>query len=173
MDGGSPYARMMSLMMGETGSGPAAGESDRAGLNGGPAMMRLGRVVSRAPLKVSVAGVTQPPEALRINERLTKGAKWKTTLKAPVATLDASATPPAAVLDKLSGPLSGPVSCNGEGCDAQLSSVTSGTLSAETAALYQAEVEQLEIDLEAGDQVLLLTEDDQIFFILCKVVDAV
>lgn len=34
-------------------------------------------------------------------------------------------------------------------------------------------LEQLEIDLEVGDEVLLLTEDDQVFYIIMKVVDAV
>ena len=37
----------------------------------------------------------------------------------------------------------------------------------------EAQVRQLELDLEVGDQVLMLTEDDQRFFILMKVVDAV
>lgn len=36
-----------------------------------------------------------------------------------------------------------------------------------------AEIEQMKIDLEVDDQVLLLTEDDQIFYILMKVVKAV
>lgn len=37
----------------------------------------------------------------------------------------------------------------------------------------EAQVEQLEIDLEAGDEVLLLTQDDQVFYVMMKVVDAV
>lgn len=45
-------------------------------------------------------------------------------------------------------------------------SSTSGTVE-------DAETEQLELDLEKDDRVLLLTQDDQIFYIVMKVVDAV
>ena len=35
------------------------------------------------------------------------------------------------------------------------------------------EAEQLELDLAVGDEVLLLTQDDQVFYIVMKVVNAV
>ncbi len=37
----------------------------------------------------------------------------------------------------------------------------------------QGEAEQLELDLAVGDEVLLLTQDDQVFYIVMKVVNAV
>ena len=137
MDGGNPYARMVAVMRGEAGehsasrsglSGDqAAGETNQAGLGAGPVKMRLGTVVRRKPLEIMVAGTRQPAEVFKINERLTKGAKWETALTAP-----------------------------GDGL-----------------FIGQAEQEQLEIALDEGDRVLLLTEDDQVFYILMKVVDAV
>lgn len=42
-----------------------------------------------------------------------------------------------------------------------------------TVAIAEADIFQREIDLDVGDQVLMLTEDDQLFFILMKVVKAV
>ena len=41
-----------------------------------------------------------------------------------------------------------------------------------TLSLNNAEATQLELDLEEGDTVLLLTEDDQIFYVVMKVVNA-
>ena len=41
-----------------------------------------------------------------------------------------------------------------------------------TSVLDNAEVTQLSLDLEEGDRVLLLTEDDQMFYIVMKVVSA-
>lgn len=46
-------------------------------------------------------------------------------------------------------------------------------ISSPTVAIPEADILQLEIDLDVGDQVLMLTEDDQIFFILARVVKAV
>lgn len=159
MPGGDPYARMAALMRTETGAGSVK--------------MRLGTVARREPLEVVVAGLRQPKEALKINERLTKGAKWKTELTSPVENLYEESLPPAAVLGGLSGPVDGPVSCGGERCSAKLSIVTAGTLTSETLKVYRTEQKQLEIDMDIGDKVLMLTEDDQTFYILMKVVDAV
>lgn len=114
MPDGNPYARIVSVMQ--------TGAAERTE----PVKMYLGAVTQREPLEVIVAGTRQPAEALRINERLTKGAKWKTKIDAPVDVM-----------------------------------------------IDQAEQEQLEIDLDAGDSVLLLTGDDQVFYIIMKVVDAV
>lgn len=160
MSDGNPYARMVSVMRGESGERTATGESDSAGLGAGPAKLRLGTVVQRAPLEITVAGVRQPTEALRINERLTKGARWKAKIASPNSDFG-----------QLSGPISGPVSTPlGTGA---LISLDSGEVHSGNATIDEATVEQLEIDLEVGDMVLLLTEDDQIFYIIMKVVGAV
>lgn len=162
MDGGNPYARMIAVIRSEGAEQTAAGETPRAGMGASPVKMRLGSVTQRAPLKITVAGVEQPTEALRINERLTKGAKWKEKITSQDSEFRA-----------LSGQLEGPVSCSGGHGSPQLGAVTGGKLRSEDTVIDQATVEQLEIDLEVGDQVLLLTEDDQIFFIVMKVVKAV
>ena len=74
-----------------------AGDSAQAGLGAAPARMRLGRGVSAAPLPVRVAGTVQPTKALRINERLVKGARWKT-----------KTTSPNSDYNGLTGPIEGP-----------------------------------------------------------------
>jgi hypothetical protein len=158
---GNPYARMVALIRGESGEQTPTGETAQAGLGASPCKMRLGRVTRRAPLRISVAGIEQPAQALRINERLTKGARWQVKL-----------TGGASDFDGLTGSLSGPVTCGGEGCSPELDAVTGGALHGTQTTVDEATVEQLEIDLEVGDQVLLLTEDDQIFYILMKVVVA-
>lgn len=58
----------------------------------------------------------------------------------------------------------------GEGA---LVKLTDGTLHSGVVALSQATVTQLAIDLAPGATVLLLTDDDQIFYIVMKVVSAV
>lgn len=176
MPDGNPYARMVSVMRGESAERTMAGETDRAGLGAGPAKMRLGTVVRRAPLEIVVAGIPQPTETLKINERLTKGAKWKTKLTAPVDVLDDPARRPSATFfgpTGVYGPVSGTVECGGESCAPELTGITGGMLNADDVIIDQTEHEQLEIDLEEGDLVLMLTEDDQTFYILMKVVDAV
>ena len=40
-------------------------------------------------------------------------------------------------------------------------------------AAARVAMEQLELDLESGDEVLLLTQDDQVFYIIMKVAEAV
>ena len=187
MDGGNPYARMVAVMRGESvehsasrsgaQGAQAAGETDQAGLGAGPVKMRLGKVAQRKPLEIIVAGVRQPTEALRINERLTKGAKWKTKITASVDVLDDPARRPSATFfgpTGVYGPVNGTVVCGGLGCSApQLTSIDNGTLHVDDVIVDQTEHEQLEIDLEVGDQVLVLTEDDQVFYIIMKVVGAV
>lgn len=186
MDGGNPYARMVSVIRGESMEHSAsgfgaqgtqtAGESTQAGLGAGSVKMRLGRVTSRVPLKVKVAGIEQPAEALKINERLTRGAKWKTKITAPVDVLGDPARRPSGTLTGptgVYGPVNGTVVCSGAGCAPKLTSIDNGTLNVDDVIIDQAEHEQLEIDLEVNDQVLMLTEDDQVFYIIMKVVDAV
>lgn len=165
---GNPYARMLAVIRGETGEQTPTGETESAGLGANPCKMRLGIVTQRAPLKLKVASIEQPTRALRINERLVKGARWKVKI-----------TSPDSDYRQLTGQLQGPAVCPG-GCGSpQLDAVTGGQLhSTDTTIGKDAEdgmatTEQLEIDLEAGDEVLLLTEDDQIFYIVCRMVKAV
>ena len=137
---GNPYATLAALARGidpETGENYA---SSQAGLGSIQARMRLGRVVNVLPLTVKVAGENQPPSALRVNERLVKGARWKTKTTSPNSDYRG------------------------------LSGVVTGQVHSADTVIDEAVVEQLELDLEA---VLLLTEDDQIFYIIMKVVDAV
>lgn len=155
--GGNPYRTILGLIRAESSELAETGETAAAGIGAGPAKMRLGEVTQRVPLKIKVAGIEQPTEVLRINERLVKGAKWKTRI-----------TSPKSDYKSLTGKLSGPVTCGGA-----LSDVTSGQLHSASTTIDEAAVEQLEIDLEVGDEVLLLTTDDQVFFILMKVVKAV
>ena len=140
---GSPYARMVTLMRDQGADAAPTGDSAQAGLGAAPARMRLGKVISTAPLTVQVAGLTQPASVLKINERLTKGAKWKTKTISPNSDYNG-----------LTGSISGEVHSNDTVID-------------------EAVVEQLTLDLEPGDEVLLLTEDDQRFYLIMKVVDAV
>ena len=157
---GDPYARFVALGRSASADAMPAGDSQQAGLGAVPARMRLGTVASADPLRVKVAGLTQPTQALKINERLVKGAKWK-----------AKVTSPSSDYTALTGPISGPVSTpHGEGA---LSALTGGQVHSGDTTIGQATVEQLELDLETGDTVLLLTEDDQVFYIIMKAVDAV
>ena len=159
---GNPYSRIVSVMRGETGEQTTVGETAAAGLGAVPAKMRMGTVSQRVPLKITVAGIELPTGALRINERLTKGAKQ--LVKVTSSNSD---------YRDLSGSLSGPISCSSSYGSPELGAVTAGKLHSADTVIDKATVAQLEIDLDVGDQVLMLTEDDQIFYILMKVVDAV
>lgn len=156
----NPFTRFLAMVQEETADAGPAGDSAQAGLGAAPARMRLGRVVSAAPLTVRVAGIVQPTKALRVNERLVKGAKWKVKLTSPDSDYNG-----------LTGPIEGPVTTpHGTGA---LISLTDGQVHSPDTTMDQAVTEQLEIDLEAGDEVLLLTQDDQVFYVLMKVVDVV
>ena len=165
---GNPYARMLAVMREEGGESAAGGETRAAGLGAAPCKMRLGKVTQRKPLKINVMGVEQPTQVLRINERLTDGAKWKVTIKSPDSDYK-----------DLNGQLEGSVECPGGQGSPELGQVTGGRLHSGDTVIgkdspgAEAQVEQTEVDLEVWDQVLLLTEDDQVFYILMKVVDAV
>lgn len=159
MTDGNPYARMVALVRGQGADTGPAGDGEHTGLGAAPVRMRLGTVVSAVPLKVKVAGLVQPPAALRINERLTKGARWKAKL-----------TSESGSFAELSGPVSGPVTTPmGVG---ELTEIEEGELSSTAVVIDETTVEQMETDLEKGDTVLLFTEDDQVFFIVMKVVGA-
>ena len=157
---GNPYAGLLALIRAQAADANPAGDSAQAGLGAAPARMRLGKVISKEPLKVKVAGLNQPTEALKINERLVKGAKWKT-----------KTTSPSSDIRDFTGPVSGPVSH--PPAIASLVAFTGGDVHIPDTVIDEATVEQLELDLEVGDEVLLLTEDDQMFYIIMKVVDAV
>lgn len=165
---GNPYARMVAVIRGESSEQTTTGETQPAGLGANPCKMRLGKVTQRVPLKITVAGIEQPTEVLYINERLVKGAKWKVKITSPDSDYKG-----------LTGNLVGPVACPGEGCSPQLGPVTDGQLHSTDTTIGKddpakmATTEQMEIDLEVNDQVLLLTEDDQTFYIIMKVVAAV
>ena len=138
----------------------ALGAQDGGGLGAAPVQMRLGRVTGTAPLTVNVAGTNMPPSALRVNERLVKGAKWKARITSPNSDFKG-----------LTGPVSGPVSTpDGQG---SLIELTDGSVHSPDVTIDGAAVEQLELDLGKGDEVLLLTQDDQVFYIIMKVVKAV
>lgn len=157
---GDPYAGFIQLMQQQGADSGPAGDSAQAGLGAGPARMRLGQVVTTVPLTVRVAGIVQPTKALRINERLVKGAKWKT-----------KTTSPNSDFKGWTGPISGPVNTpHGLG---SLIEFTGGQVHVPDTTIDEAAVEQLELDLAVGDEVLLLTEDDQVFYIIMKVVKAV
>ena len=156
---GNPYARFVAIGRDQARDENPAGDSQQAGLGGAQARMRLGTVVQCIPLKVRVAGIVQPPSALRINERLVAGAKWKTKTESPDSDYNG-----------LSGPISGPVDTPaGPG---ELIVLTSGQVHSTDTTIDKALITQLELDLEVGDTVLLLTEDDQVFYIVMKVVNA-
>ena len=139
---GNPYASFVALMQRQGEEYGPTGDSQQAGLGAVSARMRLGTVLTTAPLTVRVAGLTQPAAALRINERLVKGAKWKTKTISPDSDYSL------------------------------LSGAVTGQIHSDDTVIDEAVVEQLKLDLEPGDEVLLLTEDDQVFFIIMKVVPA-
>lgn len=159
---GNPYARFVTLGRNVSADAMPAGDSEQAGTGAAPARMRLGKVVSCKPLKVKVAGLTQPTEVLKINERLVKGARWKT-----------KTTSPNSDIRNFTGPISGPVQLPPTHGVGALIEFTGGSVHIPDTTIDEATVEQLELDLEVGDTVLLLTEDDQVFYIIMKVVDAV
>lgn len=159
---GNAYSRILQTVRGETKRPAATQEDLQSGLGAADMKVRLGIVTQRAPLKISVAGIEQPTEVLRINERLTEGAKRKVKI-----------TSHKSDYKSLSGTLSGPITCPGGHGAPQLGTVDGGELSSKDTTIDEATEEQLEIDLEVGDQVLVLTEDDQVFYIMCKVVKAV
>ena len=116
----------------------------------GPAHLRLGTVVSADPLAVDVAGTPQEAARFYISHRLVKEHQ-------ELLRLDC-----ADVAELYSLSVSCPISAHG-GSPAS----SSGTLYTPRCVATQAEPV-----LKPGDEVLLLTEDDQIFFVIDKVVKA-
>lgn len=116
----------------------------------GSAHLRLGTVISADPLKVDVAGTSQEAARFYISHRLVKEHQELLRLDCTGVTEQFSLT--------ASCPLSAHPGWPGS---------SSGTLNTPNCVATQAEPV-----LKPGDEVLLLTEDDQIFFIIDKVVKA-
>lgn len=116
----------------------------------GPAHLRLGTVVSADPLAVDVAGTPQEAARFYISHRLVKEHQ-------ELLRLDCTD-----VAEQYALSVSCPISAH-SGAPAS----SSGTLYTPHCVATQAEPV-----LKPGDEVLLLTEDDQIFFVIDKVVKA-
>jgi len=115
----------------------------------GPAHLRLGKVLSADPLKVDVAGTTQEAERIYISHRLVKEHRELLRLACTGVTADLSIF----------------TAC-GYGAHSHMD-IHSGTWDTPNCAATQAEPV-----LKPGDEVLLLTEDDQTFYLIDKVVKA-
>lgn len=116
----------------------------------GPVHLRLGTVLSADPLAVDVAGTTQEAGRFYISHRLVKEHQ-------ELLRLDCSG-----VKEKFTLSVPCPVSAH------------SGHPGSSDGSLYTPHcvAVQAEPVLKTGDEVLLLTEDDQIFFVIDKVVKA-
>ena len=135
------YSSIVSLMrQAAEPSGPA-----------GPIHLLLGKVLSADPLRVDVAGTPQEAERFYVSQRLLK--EWKETLD-----LECS---------DVSGQFALTASCpcpDGGGHNGSAASMAAGTMTAKCAATLAETV------LKQGDLVLLLSEDDQVFYLIDKVV---
>lgn len=116
----------------------------------GPVHLRLGTVLEADPLKVDVAGTDQEAARFYISHRLVK-EHWE------LLRLDCTG-----VSEQFALTAGCPLSAH-SGSAAS----SSGTLNTPHCVATQAEPV-----LKPGDEVLLLTEDDQIFFVIDKVVRA-
>lgn len=115
-------------------------EAGAPGGPGEPVRLRLGTVLSAEPLRVDVAGTTQEGARFHVSRRLLAGYGETVTLRGG----------------------RGGFSANGG---------THGvSLDAETLAVNETRMTLAEPALRAGDAVLLLTEDDQTFYLVDKVV---
>lgn len=160
-----------------------------------PARLRLGTVLSAAPLRVDVAGTVQEAERFYISHRLAEGHRELLCLDCTgvSAVLPEDITYPGGVKRDCTASVQGgdftaDISAHGggrvsvSGVDGSLpedvtypggvkkgcrADVQGGTL--ETPHCYASQAEPV---LKAGDTVLLLTENDQIFYIFDKVVRA-
>lgn len=112
----------------------------------GAAQLRHGKVLTVSPLTIDVAGTVQEAERFYISHRLVSGHAEKLTVSG----------------SGVSGALEISASC-------PLGSHSSMTISGGTVALNAVATQDGPV-LKAGDEVLLLTADDQTFYILDKVV---
>lgn len=119
----------------------------------GPVHLRRGTVLALEPLKIDVAGTPQEAERFFISHRLLKGHREVLELKCTEVSARFS--------------LTASCPCPDGGHSGSAASANDGTLTARAAATVAEPV------LREGDVVLLLTEDDQVFYIIDKVVRAV
>lgn len=121
-------------------------EAGREAIPSGNARLLHGTVLSAAPLKIDVAGTTQEAERFYISHRLVSGHAEKLTVSGSA--------------------VSGALDISAEFVPGGRASMTisDGTVSLDAVATQSGPV------LKAGDEVLLLTADDQTFYILDKVV---
>ncbi len=122
----------------------------------GAVRLRLGTVLSASPLKLDVAGTIQEVERIKICRGLTAGSACRASLQGTGQT---------------AGGVSGPVTYRKNGL-IQSAEVVEGTLSAQSVEVADLTLTRLELGLKAGDVVLLLTDDDQTFYLIDKVVQA-
>lgn len=121
-------------------------EAGQEGIPAGNARLLHGTVLSSTPLKIDVAGTVQEAERFFISDRLVSGHAEKLTVSGSA----------------VSGALDISASC-------AYGSHSSMTISSGTVALNAVATQDGPV-LKAGDEVLLLTADDQTFYILDKVV---
>ncbi|WP_312611377.1 DUF2577 family protein [Oscillibacter sp.] len=112
----------------------------------GAARLRRGTVLTVSPLTIDVAGTTQEADRFYISHRLIAGHTEKLTVSGSGVSgaLDISASCPMGSHDDMS--------------------ILRGTVALNAVATQDGPV------LQAGDEVLLLTTDDQTFYIIDKVV---
>lgn len=118
----------------------------------GPVHLRRGTVLGLDPLRIDVAGTPQEAERFFLSHRLLKGHR---------EILDLDCTDVSAQFS-----LTAACPCPDGGHSGSAASAENGTLRARAAATIAEPV------LQEGDVVLLLTEDDQIFYLIDKVVHA-
>ncbi len=118
----------------------------------GPVHLRRGEVLGLDPLKIDVAGTPQEAERFFISHRLLKGHR---------ETLNLECTEVSARFS-----LTASCPCPDGGHSGSSAAAEGGTLTAKAVAAVAEPV------LKEGDIVLLLTEDDQIFYLIDKVVRA-
>lgn len=121
-------------------------DAGKSAIPSGNARLLHGTVLSLTPLKIDVAGTTQEAERFYISHRLVSGHAEKVTVSGSA----------------VSGDLDISASC-------PLGSHSSMTISSGTVQLNAVATQDGPV-LKAGDEVLLLTADDQTFYILDKVV---
>lgn len=117
----------------------------------GPVHLRLGTVVSADPLAVDVAGTPQEAARFYISHRLVKEHRELLRLYCTEVSEQFALT---------------------AGCPISAHSGSSASASGGTLETPHCVATQAEPVLKRGDEVLLLTEDDQIFFVIDKVVKA-
>ncbi len=117
----------------------------------GHAHLRLGTVLSADPLSVDVAGTTQEAERIYISHRLVQEHQELLRLDCVGVYQHFSLS----------------VACPASAHVSSSATAASGTLNTPRCVATQAEPV-----LKPGDEVLLLTEDEQVFFLIDKVVKA-